>query len=273
MIKKEDKEFIIKNNDNYSINEYFEIFNRIYPKLKLRKFFSNNKIPFRKLTDDERKEAFIERNKKQIIRTQINHDYFKEWSRNMAYILGLWFADGYIGTSSNGYQFSIKLHQQDRYLLESILDEMDSEHKIYDKKDRSCEFIIGSKTIYNDILSLGGKERKSLDLQFPHVPEKFLPDFIRGYFDGDGSIYRDRLAFKILGTKEFLSELGFILDEQNIKISNIKQHHKERGIGNNCYRLGIYRSLEARKFGNYIYRNKESSLYMKRKYKRYFSQL
>jgi hypothetical protein len=30
--------------------------------------------------------------------------------------------------------------------------------------------------------------RKSLTVKFPNIPEKYLPDFIRGVFDGDGSV-------------------------------------------------------------------------------------
>jgi intein/homing endonuclease len=35
---------------------------------------------------------------------------------------------------------------------------------------------------------LGGKECKSNDMIFPDIPKEYLADFIRGYFDGDGSI-------------------------------------------------------------------------------------
>ena len=38
-------------------------------------------------------------------------------------------------------------------------------------------------------INLGGKEKKSLDCHFPKVPNEYLRDFIRGYFDGDGSVW------------------------------------------------------------------------------------
>ena len=40
----------------------------------------------------------------------------------------------------------------------------------------------------------------------PNLKDKFVSHFIRGYFDGDGSIgkYGGRLKFSLLGTKELL---------------------------------------------------------------------
>jgi hypothetical protein len=57
-------------------------------------------------------------------------------------------------------------------------------------------------------------------IQFPKVPDEFLPDFIRGYFDGDGCIMRlknNRInsAFTS-GSKVFLDELLRILKEKNV---------------------------------------------------------
>jgi hypothetical protein len=64
---------------------------------------------------------------------------------------------------------------------------------------------------------LGGTENKSLTLEFPEVPKEYLPDFIRGYFDGDGSIMRlknNRVnsAFTC-GSKKFLIKLHQALKE------------------------------------------------------------
>lgn len=55
-------------------------------------------------------------------------------------------------------------------------------------------------------------------LKFPEVPEEFLPDFIRGYFDGDGCITeikgkRINSAFTS-GSKQFLDKLLRVLKEK-----------------------------------------------------------
>lgn len=252
-----------------SINDFYNHFKSEYTKKQIKNFCDYNNLKYRTLSKEERKVSA--KNKiitKQRQQTPINHDYFKAWSRNMAYIFGLWCADGNISMKNNNYQFSITLHKNDNYLLQRILNEMNSEHKIYDNKDGSCRFIIGSKTICQDIISIGGKENKSLDLCFPEVPQEVMPDFIRGYFDGDGCVYKNGNAYSILGTKEFLNTLSKVLKQENIQISNIRQHHPELGVNNNCYKLGIYKTKEAIKFSEYIYTEIEGLLWLERKYKR-----
>ena len=224
MINTFDKEFIKENAKNMTINEMLLHFNNIYQKEELKNYCKNNKIVYKKLTQEERlKIAKNRKDIKQRQQTHINHNYFKNWSRNMAYIFGLWCADGNIGRQNKGYQFSIKLHKNDKYLLQSILNEMQSEHKIYDKKDNSCEFIIGSKTIYHDIVKLGGKEKKSLDLKFPNVPNEYLFDFIRGYLDGDGCVHKTYNRVSFIGSFEFMNSLKEVLRCHGINSGKIHE--------------------------------------------------
>ncbi|MCL5010656.1 MAG: LAGLIDADG family homing endonuclease, partial [Patescibacteria group bacterium] len=81
--------------------------------------------------------------------------------------------------------------------------------------------------MYSALLGIGGKRKKGKKMLFPEIPEKFLPDFIRGYFDGDGSVfYTTYLHSKIhrmrtelrsnftSGSPEFLERLKSILAEQ-----------------------------------------------------------
>src|ERR1035437_1382310 len=54
---------------------------------------------------------------------KVNDNYFKKWSHDMAYIFGLWFADGHITkikqrNSDYSYIFCINLYKDDKYLLE-----------------------------------------------------------------------------------------------------------------------------------------------------------
>lgn len=269
MIKETDKKYIDENAYKFSLNEIWKYFNGIYTKIQIKNYCNNNTLEYRKLTSDERSISCSNKKlTKQRQQTPINHDYFKTWSRNMAYIFGLWCADGYIGTQNKGYQFSIKLHKNDKYLLQQILNEMKSEHKIYENKENCCCFTISSKTIYNDIINLGGCERKSLRLKFPYVPNEYLFDFIRGYFDGDGCTSTKYNGY-ILGTKEFCYELDKILKNNNICISGINQKHPEFGKDNNCYVLGLYKKAEFKKFTNLIYQNINNDiLYLNRKKER-----
>jgi hypothetical protein len=51
----------------------------------------------------------------------------------MAYILGLWFADGCI---YGGKMFDITLHAKDKYILKRIAEELNYEGSLYDYVDR-----------------------------------------------------------------------------------------------------------------------------------------
>jgi hypothetical protein len=51
----------------------------------------------------------------------------------MAYVLGLWFADGCI---YGGKMFDITLHAKDKYILKQISKELEYEGKLYDCVDR-----------------------------------------------------------------------------------------------------------------------------------------
>jgi len=264
MINEQDKEFIKQFANLLTINEMVEHFNNKYTKKQIKNYCDNHNIRYKKMTFVERSKAIRKVQKKQRRQTLVNHDYFKQWSRNMAYIFGLWCADGYIRNRKNGYCFSIKLHKNDKYLLQQILDEMQSKHKIYDNKDNSCHFVIGSKTIVNDIVNLGGIERKSLTLTFPNVPEEYLVDFIRGYFDGDGSISSNGKSIKIVGTLEFLNDLKIILENKDIHITSVYKNNPKKN--SNHYVLCINRKSEILKFCQFIYSSIEDCLYLKRKY-------
>lgn len=88
---------------------------------------------------------------------------------------------------------------------------------------------ITSNILSNALSNLGAVPNKSLILKFPtfkQVPEKLMPHFIRGYFDGDGSVWngkrkkmivrsegrtRERIVhnvkFNFTGNPEFINDL------------------------------------------------------------------
>ena len=266
-----DKEYIKNNCNNKTINDMYEYFGGKYTKIQIKNFCTNNHLTYKSLSAKERSVIASERNKNMDYnRTPIDKNYFKYWTKNMAYVFGLWCADGCICNTSGGYFFSITLKQSDKYLLEAILKDMKSEHKIYDKSDGGCEINFSCKEIYNDIISLGGVERKSLILEFPTIPKEYISHFIRGYFDGDGSVNKGHTGY-LIGTYEFCTSIHEILQSQGIEISSIKQKHPENGQDNNCYCLNIFRQSEFKKFEEYIFQDvDENTLYLKRKDVRQF---
>lgn len=117
----------------------------------------------------------------------VNENFFDEWTPKMAYVLGFWFADGYMRHEKS---YRINFCSNDYDILVLIRNCLGSNHNIVSqKKDDSKDLIIFSKKLYLKVSELGGKRHKSRTIIFPEVPDKFLPDFIRGYFDGDGSVF------------------------------------------------------------------------------------
>jgi hypothetical protein len=200
----------------------------------------------------------------------------------MAYILGFWFADGCIYKNrSRHYYFSITQHKKDQYLLKLILKKMNSNYPL--QKNKNCfQIAICSKVIYDDIIRLGGKERKSLDVKFPKVPKKYLPDFIRGLWDGDGSVSSNKKnknyeASLVSGSKIFINQLYRTL-------KNSISHFGAR-VNTSCDKKGkqicgrilkkdsvcYYIKLSAnnvKRLRDFLYRNK-NGLKMIRKYKKF----
>lgn len=141
-----------------------------------------------------------------------------EWSSDLAYVLGYMYADGSIGEYS-------KLDcdgREKRKLPTSSITSKD-EHILWDIRDRMgwnakpCSFEKDGETywhiatsccwVFNQWVKLGIKPRKSFEgMVIPNISEKFLPHFIRGFFDGDGSKNKDGYSVKFGCTDEKFME-------------------------------------------------------------------
>ena len=120
----------------------------------------------------------------------VNELFFDVWSVAMAYVLGFWFADGYMRKDKS---YRVVFISNDKCALLQIREAMASAHPIRKRiGDNTWGVSICSKHLYESLGGRGGNRRKSRNMVFPKIPEKYLSDFIRGYFDGDGSVFRVR---------------------------------------------------------------------------------
>jgi hypothetical protein len=124
---------------------------------------------------------------------KVNKEFFKKWSRGMAYVLGFFAADGYITVNKRGGQFWC-IQITDKSLLYSIRNVIGSEHKIshrvrHGNMKSIFRLQIGSIEMCDDLRRLGFNERKTKNLSVPNVPKEYFSDFVRGYFDGDGNVW------------------------------------------------------------------------------------
>lgn len=148
-------------------------------------------------------------------RYKINTSYFKQIDTpNKAYMLGFIYADGNVYKS----HLKVDINKKDELLLFSFLQELESEHRIYNYKD-SRQMTIVNETLVGDLFKLGVFPRKTSNMYFPtseQVPDELISHFIRGYFDGDGSIQYHRYKspiwrFTFMGPSVFLQKINDIL--------------------------------------------------------------
>src|SRR6056297_2470584 len=122
--------------------------------------------------------------------SQKNKNYKLEWSSNFAYAVGLITADGSL--SKDGRH--IILVSKDKGLIDVFKKCLNLKNKI-GKRARGKEKVkkyfhvqLSNSRLYKDLLEIGLKPNKSLTLG-PLSISKYFFDFLRGFFDGDGSCY------------------------------------------------------------------------------------
>lgn len=204
---------------------------------------------------------------------KVNEKYFDLIdSANKAYFLGLLASDGCNYVRSGTIQ--IQLQIQDIHILEQLRIDIQSERPIskFTRKNREyCMLRINSRLISNRLEQLGIRARKSLTLEFPEIPDKVLPDFIRGYFDGDGSLgyYKKKEQFNLsfAVTQQFGKELQkILLSKFGLKANLILRTKKGYSI-KNTYQLCTGNMIKLKLFFAWIYDNAE--IFLARKYERY----
>lgn len=212
---------------------------------------------------------------------KVNKDFFKKWSKDMAYVLGFFAADGYITVNKRGGQFwCIQIIDKD--LLKNIQRVVGSDHKIgirFPKKLNEnilYRLQVGSVKMCNDLRRLGFSKKKTKNLSIPNIPKKYFYSFIRGYFDGDGNIWQGEIH-KERKTKHIVLKLSFT----SCSFSFLKELHQRLGslgITGGCLYESKNRqfcrlqfsTLNALKLYNFMYNSKTkdfSGLFLNRKKK------
>lgn len=161
--------------------------------------------------------------------TSCDIHYFDKWTPNMAYILGLLFADGCVHKTLGS--ISIGLVTDDEAALEFIKKEMKIKSKIrrypgkkgwFSTENRWCivrpqsRLSISSTYLVKKALELELKPRKTYnDYPFPNIPNEVAGHFVRGFLDGDGCICRvDSSSFcsvGFIGAPKFIAGLRDML--------------------------------------------------------------
>ena len=204
------------------------------------------------------------------IAKKVNKNFFKKWTSEMAYVLGFFMADGNMVLTKRGNHY-FSFYSADRELLVEIRNFLESDHKLSKRtSENSFRFQIGNKEMFGDLCKLGVTPNKSKRMKIPEIPSKFVEDFVRGYFDGDGNVWSGymnkartnpthalQVAFTS-GCLEFLNDLLLILKKKGLQGGSIfKVKNKE------CHRL-LFSTLDALKLYQIMY-NVPHRSHLKRK--------
>jgi hypothetical protein len=146
-------------------------------------------------------------------------EFFRVWSAEMAYVLGYWWADGYMrrrkDTGAHLIEFA-SIDQAHLKMIAQTVGEAPSLRKV--SGTTNCyEIEFCSKEMYNDLLALGGMPNKSNVIGFPIIPPELLVHFVRGFVDGDGTLAwnGDRPILQIYsGSKQLLFEMAAAIELQ-----------------------------------------------------------
>ena len=215
---------------------------------------------------------------------KINHDYFENIdSEHKAYWLGFIYADGSITKKvyekgSYTYRLRMELMFEDKYILEQMALDLESDLKPkeyyndtshfegYNKPKHTAYIMFSSKKMGEDLVKLGVVPNKTFILKsLPNIPDNLMKHFIRGYFDGDGSVYLTKdntIKTAFYGTHDFINSIqDFLIKELGLTKKKITDQ-KEANVSF----VGMAKQ-ESEKLYHYMY--DEATIFLNRKYEKY----
>lgn len=209
----------------------------------------------------------IRPNRKHFFDENVFENINEQWK---AYFVGFMFADGCI--RKDGLVAKISISYKDREIIDFFNQKIPNtkiyieKAKIYHKRGKTFNnhkkitMLLCSKKLCGDLIKLGCKPQKSLILDWPiGIPDSLLLHFIRGYFDGDGSISKNGKSVSFVTSYVFADKLRYFFDKYQISIK-IYPH-------GNVSKVLIFRKNDLIKLKNLLYLNAE--FYLQRKYNRF----
>lgn len=236
--------------ENKSLTEIAKIFNINRKKLS-KELISTYNVEIRK---DGKKD--------------INSFAFSKITRDSAYWLGIMLTDGYIN-KTNGFELTLK----DKEHIEKFKTFLKSKHIIQERKTiingNECinyRISIKDAQIVSDLQKLNCINNKSFSLQLPKLEDKYMPDLIRGIFDGDGCITRTSTKRNMIticsASNIFLEDIRKYFEKNDIKCTRIFKNRQ-------LYNLNIsVKTDNFIKFYNLLYKDSKNKNRLDRKYKK-----
>lgn len=235
---------------------------------------------------------------------EIDENFFEQIdSESKAYFLGFLYTDGSVSSDeSQNKRVTMQLNVKDIKILEKFRKELKTLKPIYTKKrkDRvyknykvkestSSTINISNVKIRNDLIKLGMVPNKTKTMTFPNykkLPERFVRHFIRGVFDGDGTIAKSNTSVTLnitSGSERFIQGMSKCLLEK-FKIDNaVISYRRKSKFNQEKEHIYWVLSIKAknsrikskksgknhRLFFDLIYENCSKELFLERKFKKF----
>ena len=188
----------------------------------------------------------------------LNIHYFDQIdTSNKAYFLGLFASDGYIGKDNT--TCSIALINSDREILEKFNIDLNYNRPLilqkkavepgWNRKDQ-CKITFYSKEFTGGLIKHGITNKKHITMKVSElIPDEFIGDFIRGFFDGDGCFSFNGIGgeFSFACNLEFSESLMSCFKRLGIS----SQYHL--GSGGGCYYLRSCKLQSLTRLYNFMY--------------------
>ena len=239
-------------NENYTLKQLGKEFNCSYP--TIRNLLNKHKIKSRGNKQGYPRDEF----------------YFNKIdTEEKAYWLGFLYADGCV--HSNNYEISVNI--TDKEHIEKFKAAIKAfNHNITEIQDKRFQnaktlyqFSIRDKQLHQDLIKWGCIPQKSLLInKIPNIPRDYVSHFLRGYFDGDGSLHylrgTNNYRISFVGTKDFLNDIQKEL-QTNVSLQS--------NIAGKAYVLQIAGRRQIERILNYLYNNSKENNRLNRKYQKY----
>lgn len=178
---------------------------------------------------------------------KFNDEYFKVIdSCEKAYWLGFLYADGYIvnNKTNRNYELGIELNINDIQVLKDFNKALVNVHKIQEKinkknfngytyKTHTCILRVYSKQIVEDLMKLNILPNKTYKKEYPKC-DKYFYDFLRGFLDGDGCVYKNKNVLYVKFTNSNYNFLKYIKnrveDDMKINMSIYKENDNKYNL-------------------------------------------
>ncbi|PIS14898.1 hypothetical protein COT64_00245 [Candidatus Shapirobacteria bacterium CG09_land_8_20_14_0_10_39_12] len=194
-------------------------------------------------------------------------NFFNNLTLISSYWLGFIAADGCLSLKNRSITIGLAL--RDKSHLQKFKRAVHTNSNIfYAFPTNSVRISIYSGKIFDQLINFGVTPNKSLTISKVDVPQNLLSHFIKGVFDGDGSITGKRvthLQFMIAGNKPFLKNL----QENLIKNCDINEVQLYKLSGENKAFKLQYTGFQLFRIMEYLYKDSLPETRLKRKYEKY----